>query len=244
MEAVKVVIPSHKRWTSIRTTQVVDNAIICVPDSQGDIYRKCNPADEVVTHPDSVIGLQAKRNWIYKHFGSVFMIDDDISAVRRIYTDRGEPIMMEPKEVYDLIQHSADVAKQMGIYLFGFADTPNPVAYNPMKPIQLSGWVNGCAFGLLAGSGLWWDTAITCNCDYWISALNAYKHRMAYLDMRFYFNQVDTFVARGGQAEHRNIDGEERDFAYLTGVFGSDVITLKKSKNPRHPFQKTLKLPF
>ncbi|MCC5613452.1 hypothetical protein LC612_43965, partial [Nostoc sp. CHAB 5834] len=89
-----------------------------------------------------------------------------------------------------------------------------------------------------------WDTNIKCNCDYWISALNAYKHRMAYLDMRFYFNQVDTFVARGGQAEYRNLDAEEEDFAYLTGVFGQDVITRKKSKNPRHPFQKTLKLPF
>ncbi|GAB3886037.1 hypothetical protein [Spirosoma agri] len=67
---------------------------------------------------------------------------------------------------------------------------------------------------------------------------------MAYLDMRFYFNQVNTFIGRGGQAEHRSLAAEERDFAYLQGVFGSEAITLKKSKNPRHPFQKTLKLPF
>ncbi len=29
-------------------------------------------------HPDSVVGLCAKREWIYDHWGDVFMVDDDM----------------------------------------------------------------------------------------------------------------------------------------------------------------------
>ncbi|MBC3789774.1 hypothetical protein FH603_257 [Spirosoma sp. LMG 31447] len=46
------------------------------------------------------------------------------------------------------------------------------------------------------------------------------KQRIIYLNIWFYFNQVDTFVARGGQAEHRNIDAEEQDLAFLINMFG------------------------
>ena len=77
-EICKVVIPSHKRHDRVLTTSAVNNAILCVAESQASLYRACNPDIEVVTHPDSVIGLNPKRNWIIKHFGTVFQLDDDI----------------------------------------------------------------------------------------------------------------------------------------------------------------------
>jgi hypothetical protein len=225
----------------------VTNAIICVPDSQGDLYRRCNPADEIVTHPDSVVGLARKRDWIIRHFGDVFMLDDDIDAFRRVYAEPGEPADIDEHTTYELIQSAADACRQMGGFLFSFAHAPTPVAYNPLKPLDLAGYHTGCAHGVLSGSRLWYNPEIKVNEDYWISCLNAFEYRFSWKDTRFYFAQKNTFVNPGGLSEFRNVDAEQDDFNLLQRVFGGDVVTLKKAGGKtklKHPFQKTLKLPF
>ena len=247
MEVCKVVIPSHKRATRVRTTSVVGNAIICIPASQEAAYRLCNPKQEIVTHPDNVIGLARKRDWISRHFGNVFMLDDDIDTMQRVYTEPGERSAVDPLTAYDLIQSTADACRQAGAFLFSFAHVPAPVLYNPLNPIDLAGYHTGCAHGVMAGSKLWYSPEIVVNEDYWISCLNAYEHRLSWKDTRFYFQQKDTFVNPGGLAEFRNVDAEEKDFDMLQRFFGKEVVTLKKSSAKsklRHPFQKTLKLPF
>ncbi len=51
----------------------------------------------------------------------------------------------------------------------------------------------------------------------------------------------------GGLSEFRNMNVEEEDFKTLQRIFGKEVVTLKKQSSTsklKHPFQKTLKLPF
>ena len=247
MEVCKIVIPSHKRHTRVTTTSVVNNCIICVPESQERAYRLCNPSDEIVTHPDSIVGLARKRDWIIKHFGSVFMLDDDIGALKRVYSELGESADVDEQSAYDLIQSAADACRQAGAFLFSFAHAPAPVAYDPFNPIDLSGYHTGCAHGVLAGSKLWYSPEIKVNEDYWISCLNAYLHRFSWKDTRFYFAQRNTFVNPGGLSEFRNLEAEEKDFEFLQQVFGKEVVILKKARGKaklKHQFQKTLKLPF
>jgi len=242
---VKVVIPSHKRWDRVSTTMAVDNAILCVAESQKKMYEACNPKVEIVTHPDSIIGLARKRDWIIKHFGNVFMLDDDIEDFKRVYVESGEENSIDADVAYDIIQVTANACKDAGFFLFGFSTSPTPLHYNSLNPVELSGYMTGCAHGVLEGSKLWYNPDIICNEDYWISCLNAYYHRGIYKDTRFYWAQKDTFVNRGGLAEFRNIEAEEKDFKLLQRVFGKDVISLRKNpKKMKHPFQKTLKLPF
>ena len=88
---IKIVIPSHKRWDRILTTKVVD-AIVCIPESQEDMYKEHNPDVELVTHPDSVVGLTLKRQWIYEHFKNVLMLDDDITEFKRVYVKKNDKI--------------------------------------------------------------------------------------------------------------------------------------------------------
>ena len=66
---LKIVIPSHKRHDRVFAKKLLTGPIICVAESQADIYRQFNPECEIVTHPDDVIGLVPKRNWMAKHFG-------------------------------------------------------------------------------------------------------------------------------------------------------------------------------
>lgn len=242
---IKIVIPSHKRADRILTTEVVP-AIVCVPDSQYDQYRRHNPEAEIVCHPDSVIGLAAKRNWMYKHFGNIFMVDDDIVSFRKLFTEPGEKMELSPGKAQAIINETAYAAKHAGAFLFGFNSNPNPTMYKALRPIVLTGYVTGCATGILAGSKLWYNPEIICNEDYWISCLNAYYHRLIWKDMRFTFIQKDTFVSQGGLAEFRNIEAEKKDFELLQRCFG-EVVSLKKDTKlakRKHPYQKTLKLPY
>jgi hypothetical protein len=244
---VEVVIPSHKRAGRIATLGLLPSAIVCIPESQAPEYRAAHPLAQLVTHPDSVLGLQAKRNWMYKHFGNLLMLDDDLTDFRRLYLPAGEPVSVQDEaRIGTIIHETAYAAKQSGSYLFGFNSNPNPTMYKALNPIQLTGWVNGCAQGLLAGSKLWWSTDIKCNCDYWISALNAYHHRTIWKDTRFTFIQADTFTGAGGQAEFRNMEAEAADYELLVRCFGEAIQKKKDSKlaKRKHEFQKTLKLPF
>jgi hypothetical protein len=245
MEVVKVVIPSHKRAERVKTTQAVDNAILCVAESQAENYKFHNPDVEIVVHPDSVVGLAPKRDWILRYFKNVMMLDDDISDLKRTYTGPGEKIKVDPSTAFEIIQTTAQACSEAGFYLFGFSTSPSPITFNSLRPIELGGYFTGCAHGVLAGSKLWYNPQIVCNEDYWISLLNAHYHRGGYKDTRWYWAQEDTFVNRGGLAEFRNESVEEQDFHLLQRVFGKDVVQLRKSaKGGKHPFQKTIKLPF
>ena len=60
-ETLKIVVPSHRRWDLLTTHKAVDIDAVCIPESQLAQYRAHNPQLEYVTHPDSVVGLHAKR---------------------------------------------------------------------------------------------------------------------------------------------------------------------------------------
>ena len=175
------------------------------------------------------------------------MLDDDISHLGRVYSEKGEESQVEPVVAAEIIRSTAQACKDAGFFVFGFSNSPKPLVYNPMKPIELKGYVTGCGHGVLKGSKLWYNPEIICNEDYWISLLNAYHHRGIWKDTRFYLHQRDTFVNRGGLAEFRNIDAEEKDFLLLQKVFGKEVINLRRKqfeKTMKHPFQKSMSLPF
>lgn len=73
----KIVIPSHKRHDRVFAKKLVNDPIICVAESQADLYQQFNPECEIVTHPDDVMGLIPKRNWwqsILENFSCLMMM--------------------------------------------------------------------------------------------------------------------------------------------------------------------------
>lgn len=244
-QEIKVVIASHKRASTITTHQKVANSIICIPESQLSEYIEHVGNDvEIVTHPDSVVGLSWKRQWMYEHFGDAFHLDDDMAFCKRIYTEPGEAEKLTPAEIYNLIQASANAARQSGVYLFGFNTSGKPFTYSSLAPIQISGYINTCAFGLLTGSKLFFRPEQRYQEDYWISGLNAYYNRKIWRDNRFYFHFGETWVGAGGLAEFRNLETLESTLKDLQRFFGDDVISVRKVGSKKHPFQMNFKTPF
>ena len=78
--ALMVVIPSAGRADRVKAVRAINADVLCVPESEANAYRRRNYGVDLVTHPDSVRGLPAKRQWIADRFGDVFMVDDDVKA--------------------------------------------------------------------------------------------------------------------------------------------------------------------
>ena len=243
---IKIVVPSHLRFDRVKTTKAIANCIICVPESQAELYREYNKNNEVVAHPDSIIGLTPKRQWILEHFGDVFQVDDDCTQMARVYTGPKEKTRIPKRTAYDLIQQAGNIANDMGIFLFAFSKSPMPTAYNPLKPIRMSGTVMGGGFGVLTGSKLHFNTDLVLTEDYWISGLNAHYHRMTYIDERFTFKFSNTFANKGGCASYRTTHKELEDTLKLKEYFG-DAIQLKKDTHlakVKIEGSRTMRIPF
>jgi hypothetical protein len=241
---LKVLIASHKRASKISTHKKVANSIICIPESQLGEYRERCPDTEIVCHPDSVIGLSWKRQWMFDHFGDAFHLDDDLMYMKRIYSEAGEKDKLSPEEIYDVIQATAWMAKQAGVYIWGFNTSGKPFTYSSLQPIQMSGYVNTCAFGLYKGSKLFFRPEQRYQEDYWISGLNAFYNRKILRDNRFYFHFGETWTGSGGLAEFRNMDTLEKTLNELQGFFGEEVVKVRKMGTKNHPFQMNFSVPF
>lgn len=151
-------------------------------------------------HPDDVVGLIPKRNWMVKHFGDIFMLDDDISKVFINYRseDDLENSTVDPVFIEKIIYNLYDLAKMLGINLFGFSNLTAPVQYNEFDFLSLRRSITGCSYGMLKNDYLVWNEKMKVKEDMWISCLAKYYDRKVLVDLRYTFVQQKTMVNRGG----------------------------------------------
>ena len=229
--SLPIVIPSHKRHDKVFAKKLVLNPIICVAESQADLYRQYNPDCEIVTHPDDVIGLIPKRNWMAKHFGELFMIDDDVHAVKNLVVEKGEPgVIRDPERVTEIINSLYELACMLDVHLFGFTSRISPVMYDESGFYSLSKMITGCSYGVRYNKNVWWNEEIKLKEDFRISCYMKYKERRILTDLRYNFSQKSTFVNAGGLAAFRNQEEERRSILFIKKNFG-DSIQLKGATN-------------
>lgn len=223
MEEIKIVIPSHKRHDRVLSKGLVYNPILCVSKSQAPKYKEFNPELEIVIHPDDVLGLYKKRQWCYDYFGDLWMMDDDVITIKKVYDDDYD---LTPEQVTRAMRNIYALAVDLNIYLFGMSKNPRPNQYLPQKPIHLSGCISGGCYGIRKSPNLYYSETLTVMEDFWISLLNAYHNRKCLIDTRFVFIQKDTFKNKGGLSEFRSQEVEKKDYNEMKRLFG-DSIELK-----------------
>lgn len=248
MEIVKLIILSHKRADRVDTLKAFDNCTLCVEESQVEEYKKYNPNVEYLVHPDNVVGLAAKIRWVYERYPNCFMLDDDLQLVRNYIDPTFKmPTKVPPNVAYEIVQSLAYTAKQLGVKMFGFCNSPKPVTYTSCDPFKLTGFVQGGATGFFEGFKMILPNEATSCIDYFLSGVNAHFHRKTLIDKRFAVVSKDgTFKSSGGMSDFRNMASEREDYLLLRQYFG-DAIQRKNAspvKKLSHEFEKTLKIPF
>jgi hypothetical protein len=220
-----IICPTHGRAGKVRVREVIPDIALCVAKSQKPLYEEHYPDAEYIVHPDEMIGMAPKRQWIYDRFGDVFMLDDDIVAMRDVTVRAGEDgVVTDPQTARDLIARLFDQGRQMGAYLLGFNNFAHPAAYRPHYPFGLTGSVAGRAIGLRAGSKLSIpNKRILLTDDMYVSALNAYLHRYCLRDDRYVFYAAGCWANAGGMAEHRTWGGMLENNKFLEEMFGEAI---------------------
>jgi hypothetical protein len=116
-----------------------------------------------------------------------------------------------------------------------------------MEPFRFTGMISGHNFGIRKGSDLWFPEEPQLYVDdLWVSALNAFKHRFHFQDMRYSCAVKDTFKATGGMAQIRTQEGIKRNERMLKEAFGSAIYRREQSHvvKLRNEIQLNLKVPW
>lgn len=244
---LKIVCPSKGRWDNVITTKVVDDLIIVCPDDEKELYKANYPDNEIIGQPKDVKGITATRQFILDTFENVFMIDDDVEYVRRMFTEEDEPYKInDPKVVRDLIVKNAHTCRDIGAFMFGFGNIRRPVHYLPQKPFKYTGYANASYCGYLKGHKLKYDLSYSEGEDHYMSCLNVFKNRFMFIDMRYAFFTKDNFKAKGGCCDDRTSDDMLEVTLKLRTDFG-DAIQLKRTNPAKQTLnlgERSLKFPF
>jgi hypothetical protein len=216
--------------------------LLFVAESEAGVYREYYPNLEIITHP-KLSSLSLIRQAIYERFGDVFMVDDDIVGVYPLYDSLPA---LSPVRVAELINKTYQRAVAVGASLFVFNNDPVIAHYNQHKPFMFTGYVNGCAFGLVKDKNLYFHSQTVACESHWINLLNAYYNRFLFIDKRFNFRQEagSTFVKPGGQVGRRTLESEKQDTLFLKKMFGDSVV-VKKAQNKTkqlHAYQRRLNI--
>jgi hypothetical protein len=206
---VEVVCASHRRAGMVTAHKAVANAWLTVEERQVDEYATAHPelAARIVPHPDD---LTFEETWTFvmERWPSHFWLDDTLAGIFRNYRKPKafKPAVMSAERAYELVQRTADVARQLGCYLFGFATHANPGTYHGLRPFRFGGYGVGGAYGLLEGHKIRstkMPFVASLGRDHYMCLLNAYHHRFAYYDCRFAAGFRGTYRNRGGLAVER-----------------------------------------
>lgn len=163
-----------------------------------------------------------------KHFGDLFMIDDDVHNFVRLYVEHGERAAIRDKvKVTRLINELYEMACLLDVHLFGFTNSCAPVQYREDKWLSLQKTITGCAYGVRYDKNIWWNESLKLKEDFWISCYVKYTERKVLTDERYNFQQKGTFASQGGLASIRTQDEERRNILAMKRYFG-DCIQLKR----------------
>lgn len=233
-----IVAPSFMRagYTTSQRAFPPGELIFCVAEFEADAYREALPDNEIVTHPDDVVGLSATRQWMYDHWGDLIMVDDDIDGLIHFEHKTGDRFERDgrmysqhhltPEENALVLWRLADEAREAGVFLFGINASGDPRNYKCLAPYKMTGYVDGSAYGMLRGSKLFHTKEIVAAVDHWLSGLNAFYHRRCLIDNRYgvvQARETGNFRNPGGASVWRTEETEVSDTEVLRKYFGKKV---------------------
>lgn len=223
----KVAIPSYNRFDRIAGHPLLPVAHVVVPESQMDRYTETigGKCAALVPHPN-LVGVAPTRNFILTDVYDaetedfVFMCDDDLQDVRFLMSRRTITIK-KPEDLLAIIAHTARLALDAGVHVFGYARTPRPHERRANDPFAFRRVVEANAMGVI-GNSMRFDTdcIVAEDFDFCLQAVE--KDRILLQDTRYAW-VFDRWTV-GGLAVIRTTESVKRSHDYLSKKWGRGII--------------------
>ena len=211
---MKIIIPSKNRVETLRDNalKLLPDATVCVGESEAEAYREVT--DNILTHPDDVVGIGPLRQWIIDHVDDelLVMADDDVHGVITRGGIRNK-VDRDPQRAMAIIERVGIAARDAGAHVFGFSQGGGPLQFQPFNPFTLSTWVGGLV-GVVGKAPIRYDEdlLLRADIDYCLKSLR--RHRFVWVDNRYNILHR-RFGGRGGNAGNRSRRRHEEEIARL-----------------------------
>ena len=222
---IKTIIISRSRFDTIVSDKLFPNAVITCPESQVEDYRK-TVENEIIPHPDYIIGLGLLRNWVMEKFKEeiIVMVDDDVvnlSIIGRAY----RRVIETPEIIQEVVENTAVCAKDMGARVFGFNQCWDTRKYQANKPFLFNKLVGG-VIGII-GKDLTFDATKKYKVDGDFCLESLRKDRIIWTDSRYSFEQIRN-RNKGGNSLFRTFEERKKEIDELRKKWGRYLVIKEK----------------
>lgn len=223
-----VCIPSYKRYL-VKTLEYVPAARVYVDESEYEEYKKENPGADIVLCKSGIHGnISRVRNHILreefkKDIDCVVMLDDDINYISR-YREKVR-YDYKKEEVLNVLLKCAILAKDWGVFFWGFNCSRDPQNYREYTPFSTVSFIGGPVQAFMSGNNVWYDERLSLKEDYDMTLQQLHRNRCV---LRFNYLSYTAKQSSqvGGCAAYRNIEEEERQLELLRKKWGGDIVKI------------------
>lgn len=218
-----LIIPSRRRSDRIAVAAgLLPSALVTVEESEMDDYLRILPKSRLVPHPP-LSGLSAVRQWILDNREEriVVQADDDLTGVNCMVGRKVRRIT-DPRAIERIIANGAQIASDLGVEAFCWGRNPNPMWFQPHRPIGMVGPVSN-TWGIV-GRSLRFDTQLVSMGDVDANMRALLQSRVIITDNRFYFDHGPIFTGSGGLQGIRTHENRMEGLGILKKRWGQYLI--------------------
>ena len=230
---MKIYIPSYKRAGKVKTRKTLDGGILAIHEFEEKDYRN-NEGGELLVIPDELRGNIAKvRNYILDNTNDdeIVMMDDDIKEIG--YHEKLTQNKMKPEGIIRLLENGYQMAKELGVSLWGVNLQSDPKFYREYSPFSLLSPILG-TFSCHYKPKLRYDETLFLNedYDYYLKTINEFRKTLRF---NKYYYIADHLKISGGCGSYRLKDTEIEQGERMQKRWGSKVFKfdINKSTNGR-----------
>jgi len=230
---MKILIPSYKRAGYVKTRLTLDCGVIVCHEFEYDEYME-KEGGEIWAIPDTLKGNIAKvRNWILDNTDDdeIVMMDDDISEIG--FHENMKQIPMDSKKIIHFLKNGYQMAKDLGVSLWGINLQSDPKFYREYSPFSLLSPILG-TFSCHYKPILRYDENLFLNEDYdfFLKTINKYRKTLRF---NKYYYKADHLERSGGCGAYRLKEFEIEQAEAMQKRWGNKVFKfdINKSTNGR-----------
>ena len=226
---MKVFIPSYKRAGKVKTRETIGGGILAVHEFEAQDYEE-KEGGEIFFIPDELKGNIAKvRNFIldYADADDVVMMDDDISEIG--FHEELVQNKMSPEKIHQFLINGYEMAKELGVTLWGINLQSDPKFYREYSPFSLLAPILG-TLSCHVSPKLRYDESLFLNEDYDYFLKTIRKSRKT-LRFNKYYYIADHLKNSGGCGTYRLKDFEIEQGEVMQRRWGSKVFKFDINKS-------------
>lgn len=236
MNSLKILyaVPSHKRPDRVLTLKMFPDCIVFVPESQLEDYKKYIPEEKLVSHPDTIIGLTPKLNWILDYarengYDVMHKFDDDFIMGKWAF---GTSEKLTTEEIRELTENLIQMAIDMGTPLYTCLETIDIRKTKANQPFEFFSPIRTGYYGLVLKGfePIHYDERFVLKQDFDIALQVMHKYGRMIVDKRFGFVMDKVGGNKGGCAMYRTSDKEMESIKMLKKKWGSHLFNTSQSK--------------